>query len=332
MNGDKERMTTAPVSANKEEELELFEYETQYFGFTPVSFTDSVTNAINDAVFEAIDELLEVLLKRGFPKDRAVNDLKNVLSKLQGSIDRNFDLFELYSLCNIFKIPQGVWIPSDKAGPSTYGKSEEQAVDDELANLQAAIKAEKLRQAAIDVESTKLKNAARKLIELRDRIESLTKLCVANDVQNIGEHITYICETANEFHKEVGNLMTARRAGLRPRPKKISGVRQPHPVSSLSSKDIHALSNVLGRNYLNTRHFNENLYGEQFGLASATQRMTIMHVPHVWPKIQAAYMYRKVIREVGMLKCPQISVVFSLCSIAGESVTGFNVSQEYRER
>ncbi|KNC87075.1 hypothetical protein SARC_00819 [Sphaeroforma arctica JP610] len=217
-----------------------------YFGFTPVSFTDGVTNAINDAVFEAIDELLVVQLKRGVPKDVAVSDLKNVLAKLQSAIDRNFDLFELYALANIFHIPEGVWIPTDKTAVNTYGRTEEQNIDDEVQRLKSAIKTEKMRQAVLEVEGIKLEEAKVTLTKLTQKIDALTKLCVENDVQNIGEHVAFVCESANELQKEVGNLMAARRAGLRPRAKKQAGVRPQHPVQALSSKDVQTLANVLG--------------------------------------------------------------------------------------
>jgi hypothetical protein len=50
----------------------LFEYETQFFGFTPISFVDGITNAVNEYTFEAFDELQELLLKHGWTREKAV--------------------------------------------------------------------------------------------------------------------------------------------------------------------------------------------------------------------------------------------------------------------
>jgi hypothetical protein len=58
--------------ASSESSLDLFEYETQFFGFTPISFVDGITNAVNEYTFEAFDELQELLLKHGWTREKAV--------------------------------------------------------------------------------------------------------------------------------------------------------------------------------------------------------------------------------------------------------------------
>ncbi len=97
-----------------EGELEMYEYETQFFGFTPQSFVDGVISAVNDYVFDVILELKETLLRKGYPAARLTKELNSVMKHIQDKVDQNFDLFELYCLQNIFKIPSNVCIsPSE---------------------------------------------------------------------------------------------------------------------------------------------------------------------------------------------------------------------------
>ena len=97
-----------------EEEMQLYEYETQFFGFTPQSFVDGVISAVNDYVFDVISELKETLLRKGYPPARLTKELNAVIRHIQDKVDQNFDLFELYCLQNIFKIPSNVYISTSE--------------------------------------------------------------------------------------------------------------------------------------------------------------------------------------------------------------------------
>eukprot|EP00121_Abeoforma_whisleri_P000514 Awhi_evm1s449 len=63
---DKYRITTE----EDEEPIDVYEYETQFFGFTPMSFIDGVITAVNDYVFDVVDALQKNLLKRGCPEEQ----------------------------------------------------------------------------------------------------------------------------------------------------------------------------------------------------------------------------------------------------------------------
>ena len=56
------------MSSMTNEKQTAFEIETEFFGFTPVSFVDDVINAVNEYIYAAGDSLLLFLTK---------NDLKS---------------------------------------------------------------------------------------------------------------------------------------------------------------------------------------------------------------------------------------------------------------
>jgi hypothetical protein len=101
------RLSTAPEATRN------FDREEEFFGFHPVRFIDDVINAVNEYACNAADALEEslrgALAKR---EGRPVADGEalqrgsdKVLKIVQESIDKNFDLWELYVLKNTFVVP-----------------------------------------------------------------------------------------------------------------------------------------------------------------------------------------------------------------------------------
>jgi len=120
---------------------ELFVRETEFFGFTPISFVDDVINSVNEYLYQAMDQLQVFFVEQG--KDHSKEEIQKVervrlffllflnsngcyffssssfpfqgldkvVTLLESSIDSNFDKFELYVLKNIFKIPEHVHLP-----------------------------------------------------------------------------------------------------------------------------------------------------------------------------------------------------------------------------
>ncbi|PHH68832.1 hypothetical protein CDD82_239 [Ophiocordyceps australis] len=105
---------TAPSVSN-------YELLTEHFGYPPVALIDDIINAINVLADRALDSVESLLLslppsKLGFPPlpnhdadhdsaRRAVEHGTHQLETLlNASIDRNFDLFELYTMRNILTV------------------------------------------------------------------------------------------------------------------------------------------------------------------------------------------------------------------------------------
>ena len=91
----------------------LYEKETEYFGFYPIQFVDRVINAANEIIYQSADRFLNILhsshdelsLISSFQLEEG---LLKMLTLWECAVDKNFDLFEMYLLKNIFKFPASV--------------------------------------------------------------------------------------------------------------------------------------------------------------------------------------------------------------------------------
>ena len=117
---------------------EIFVRETEFFGFTPISFVDDVINSVNEYLYRALDHLQtyfsaqrttqgspdfqQEIQKVGnqffclspnftFTRRFHMQGLDQVVTLLEAALDRNFDKFELYVLKNIFRFPQSLVLP-----------------------------------------------------------------------------------------------------------------------------------------------------------------------------------------------------------------------------
>lgn len=100
------RLSSAPEATRN------FDREEEFFGFPPVRFIDEVINTVNEYACnaaDALEEALRIALAKREGKPVATEALQNgsdqVLKILQESIDKNFDLWELYVLKNTFVVP-----------------------------------------------------------------------------------------------------------------------------------------------------------------------------------------------------------------------------------
>lgn len=100
------RLSSAPEATRN------FDREEEFFGFPPVRFIDEVINTVNEYACnaaDALEEALRIALTKREGKPVANEALQNgsdqVLKILQESIDKNFDLWELYVLKNTFVVP-----------------------------------------------------------------------------------------------------------------------------------------------------------------------------------------------------------------------------------
>ncbi|PVV04689.1 hypothetical protein BB560_000800 [Smittium megazygosporum] len=92
-----------------------YEIIVEVFGVIPLEFIDDVINAANESIYRAINR---------------------VETLLEYSIDKNFDIFELYALRNIFNIPSGleeyIKLPYNTASGCIVSKKEQEKLFEEL--------------------------------------------------------------------------------------------------------------------------------------------------------------------------------------------------------
>ena len=167
--------------------------ESAFFGFNPLTFVDDIYNATDDYVCDGVDALEQCL--RGLEKDdranagagggggggagagassssggggasaeaneRIARGCDQIIAKIRGVVDKNFDKFEIYVLKNIFHMPPDLeWKSSDgtvnsnaggadnpltpsraklRAEASGYTEEDEQRLDAELESLRARV-------------------------------------------------------------------------------------------------------------------------------------------------------------------------------------------------
>ena len=145
--------------------VEDFEYVTQFFGFTPKSFSDGVYNAINDYIQECFKEM-GTILEEEFAKNDNLSSsqirsgCKVLIKKCYRNLDQFMDNMELYMLRNIFTIPRGVLLPEDevhKEMKDECGNKTQSDIDLEILGLKDQIRKEILFKKMLQRQHEKLK-------------------------------------------------------------------------------------------------------------------------------------------------------------------------------
>ena len=124
------------------------EYGTQFFGFTPKAFVDSIYNALNDYIKQFFNEIGNVLGEEFAKGDEILSSkirqtCKELIAKCHQNVDKNIDKLEVYLLRNLFLLPSCVLLPEDqvhKESASEDGNSvTESSLDEEIVQLKTGI-------------------------------------------------------------------------------------------------------------------------------------------------------------------------------------------------
>ncbi|XP_058951376.1 protein MIS12 homolog [Pocillopora verrucosa] len=163
-----------------------YDYETQFFGFTPESFVDGVYNAVNDYVGDCIQELENVIKSEpsvscDVSEETLHRESEKMIKGFYKSIDAAFDRFEVYVKNNIFKIPANILLPEDKVHHKHQCTVEdEKQIDEELKELERKIKAAKYVNAALRQEVKDLDSAQEQLDNFENHIDAVQKAFEGN--------------------------------------------------------------------------------------------------------------------------------------------------------
>lgn len=156
-------------SAVGDAEASPYPTEQAFFGVCPLRFIEDILNAVDHSINDSVDEIETVMLnvlppksalaargRKGKRKAKPVADPAKQLEKacdqlvtlMRKTFDKNFDIFEMYSLRNLLRVPQDALEPpvvDETVTPSTDYSAEYAAeLDDRLELLR-----EKVVQAAI---------------------------------------------------------------------------------------------------------------------------------------------------------------------------------------
>eukprot|EP00039_Didymoeca_costata_P026351 m.15784 g.15784 ORF g.15784 m.15784 type:complete len:211 (-) comp5484_c0_seq1:96-728(-) len=137
------------ASGEKDEDMNYFETETQFLGFSPVTFVDYVINAVNDACYNSSEDIVKRIIAANPSVDEGLlrQDVDKVLNHIQDAVDKYFDLFELYCLRNIFKVPKFMHMDSDVPKESLEElQDEEKDVDAKLEDIRVKLSQERSKK------------------------------------------------------------------------------------------------------------------------------------------------------------------------------------------
>ncbi|KAK9761796.1 hypothetical protein K7432_013046 [Basidiobolus ranarum] len=121
------------------------ELVTEHLGFLPLAFVDDVINSVNELIYQATSSLERFVESELGANEHVEQGINQIETLLESAVDKNFDIFELYVLKNIFTIPSGlnVELPHYKNIDYSLSMEEDEKLDDELEQLRKQIVAEK---------------------------------------------------------------------------------------------------------------------------------------------------------------------------------------------
>ncbi|CCK70235.1 MIND complex subunit MTW1 KNAG_0D04960 [Huiozyma naganishii CBS 8797] len=158
---------------------------TQHLEFPPVSLLDEIINMVNDIMFKCTEAMENYLLKSpvvngtDFSGEIKVG-VARLETLLEHSVDKNFDRLELYTLRNVFNIPQEL-IEHDVF---RLAHQRDLLVADAPA---CARSCDELGEKVVQVEREFHRNA-----QLRERLEKMR--IVSSDVKRFKTRVLALCE------------------------------------------------------------------------------------------------------------------------------------------
>jgi len=153
---------STPQSRNKSALLsELFyERETEYYGMTPYALLDRIGSMIVDCYFEVLNGLQGEQLPRECPflsETQIAAALTQWSLLVEGTIDKNFELFETYIMKNILALPLD--FPVDKyLEVDDYEDKEEEVSSESLSAIKPSDLEAKIDQMSKRIENVSINN------------------------------------------------------------------------------------------------------------------------------------------------------------------------------
>ncbi|NXV82690.1 MIS12 protein, partial [Atlantisia rogersi] len=187
--------------------VNLMAYEAQFFGFTPQTCMLRIYLAFQDYLFEIMQVVESVILRKleGCPgceisASRVRECTEKFLVFMKEHFEKLFNKMEEVLLQLVFKIPENVLLPEDKAHQQySYSQEEFQALQGEISQLQQQYKAEVAAGEALraELEEQKVVEAElRKTLQLFDGLESI---CRVHGTGNFQESLAFLTQNVKKL-------------------------------------------------------------------------------------------------------------------------------------
>lgn len=201
------------VSENPTMDLQLAcgqEYETQFFGFTPKSFSDGMYNAISDYTgdcLHAAEEIMKAEFKHSMTEDQFKAASQSIFPVLSKTMNKAFDKFETYLFTNIFLIPGGVALPEDKVHEKyQYTEEQEAELDQKIHDLKDKVKNSKYVSACLRQQLQDLGVVEEQYQVMLKQQQTLDRLCKDSGVSGLKESLEFTQDKVKKLRSIVEHI------------------------------------------------------------------------------------------------------------------------------
>ncbi|GAO49776.1 Mis12-domain-containing protein [Saitoella complicata NRRL Y-17804] len=172
---------------------------TEHFEHVPLSFIDDVINSANAILYKAVNAMESFIQSQpNVPPDESEQGIHQLETLLENAVDRNFDAFELYTLRNIFNVPDDVvgWMRLGHHEGLEFGvqREEEDEVEKELKRVRAELEKAEKRQKRLRVAKKENTISARYLEKHLERLSFLSSAASANEVTPLHETTDFLTD------------------------------------------------------------------------------------------------------------------------------------------
>lgn len=166
------------------------EYVTQFFGFTPRAFCDSIYNALFDSLHDGVDTFQKLLLSE-FKDIVTEEDLclssKKILEAIIPNAEKSCEKLELYLKKNIFFIPKGMLFPEDEVHRTVCTVNDEKLLDHELETLEKEILNGRYMIHTLQQQQVETDAAIAEYSKVYSLLEKIEKLYADQGISNLAD-------------------------------------------------------------------------------------------------------------------------------------------------
>ncbi|XP_077866272.1 protein MIS12 homolog [Saccoglossus kowalevskii] len=206
-----EASTSKPQTNN----LEFYEYETQFFGFTPKAFVDGVHNALVEYLCDGVTVVEQYLMKEfkitdgsKVSAEKLRECTQKVYAHLKPRYSTAFDKLEFFLIHNLLHIPSHVVLPEDKVNLDfKFNENDEDKVDREIAELRTKIENLMYVNHCLAQSIKDMKDVQSRMENLLAMIEKIEKVHKDAGITDLKETVAFNLDKMNKIIGLTGNLM-----------------------------------------------------------------------------------------------------------------------------
>ncbi|KAK3713589.1 hypothetical protein RRG08_055231 [Elysia crispata] len=194
---DKEPGSSESNGADTSQSTDLYQYETQHFGFTPTSLINGMFNSVCDLYREALKAFAKACFEKN-PTLTSVDELtaarRAVGEKIDTDICTVFDALEHYLLAQVFSIPESVVLPEDQCQLLRSSEEEGTVLEKRKTELKKKIIAVKYANAKLDQHRKQITSLQESLDDILNKLSSSDARIGQLNAEGIGDWGSFYSE------------------------------------------------------------------------------------------------------------------------------------------